>query len=521
MPKNRRQPFNYTYKPSYQSSSRPVAHAPTAAASSSTPADPAAADPNASVTQLLNHLRLTQTPATHDPRAKDGPSIRAPLTPAPTVHPSLQAILGVPEEPPEPLLPRARGFAVPNSWRTRNGVDPYRRLYDGQSTTSSASGFEARGSSTFPTFEVGAFDQAEAEADLAVPSLVSLCLRAVAHNWAFHVIYDRYFLRELRASHKSLLLAHLAASTLSRRQQYVDEADVLAGSIDKASFELLFRAPFPEDLHSDVDDITAEQAEEIDRRLPMAGTDHVTHLNFGGSIGYSITLRELFRLLTRKVNTNPTRTSYSHPRNVQTVNSPSGKQKETILDSWEDFDDDDDNPPLIPAIRAHHFASLTHLSLAYPKPLAAAVPLPDLLKLAADAVPTITHLSLAGWPVPSIASSSSSAGSSATASLAESIRAATGMHIKRLSQSLICLRHLDVSDCDADMYLALEEADWIECWRKVDEVVVRQGRALSARGIKVLQERDRAARALEARARAMKTLISISVEYLFDASGIR
>ncbi|KAK6341207.1 hypothetical protein TWF696_008293 [Orbilia brochopaga] len=514
MPKrsSRRQPFNYTYKPSYQSSNRPAPHAHVAVASSSalssSSSDAVAADPNASVTQLLNHLRLTQTPAARDDHPVDAsPSLI--LTPAPTVHPSLQALLGIADsQPPLPPQPRARGFAVPNSWRTRNGVDPYRRLHDGQSTTSSASGFEARGSSTFPTFEVGAFDQLDDDADLPVPSLVSLCLRSVAHNWAFHVVYDRYFLRELRASHKSLLLAHLAACTLSRRQQYVDEADVLAGSIDKGSFELLFRAPFPDDAQTDIEALTAEQAQEIDRTLPMSGTEHVTHLNFAGSIGYSISLRQLAKLLTRKMNTNPARgppftNRNSHPP-TQDIQPPQASEKgKDVLDSWEDFNDDDDSAPPIPALRTRHFASLTHLSLAYPKPAAAAVPLPDLLKLAADAVPTITHLSLAGWPLPTVSSSSSTAAIMAT-SLVESIRASTSMHIKRLSQSLICLRHLDVSDCDADMYLALEDADWIECWRKVDEVVVRQGRALSARGVKVLQERDRAARALEGVVRGLR-----------------
>ncbi|RVD85739.1 uncharacterized protein DFL_004048 [Arthrobotrys flagrans] len=484
MPKSR-QPYNYTYKPSYQTSSntpRPTSGSFASGSRSSTsnvasptslPAtpDPALerAGPSGSVNELLTHLRLTQQPSqsTRDEHTEGRFNTFAPV---PTVHPSLQAILGVDQTlPPQP---RARGFVVPNSWRTRDGFDPYRRLQDGESTTSSASGFEARGSSMYPNFEVGsAFDLesiAGIDHDPAL-SLVNLCLRAVARNWTFHRVYDKYYLRDLRPVHKSLLLAHLAAYTISRRQQYVDEGEVLAGSIDKASFELLFRAQFPADTNDGNDESVAG---EIDKTLPMAGMEFVTHLNFAGSIGYSISLRGLNRMFSKKVPT---------PAPAGSTGQGPEKQKQVvILDSWEDFVDHEEEAAglslLGPDLRIRHFPNLTHLSLAYPK--TSAVSFSDLLKLTKDSVPTITHLSLAGWPTPS----------SGASSLPLETRVST--NIRHLSQSLICLRYLDVSDCDSDMYKGLEGADWAECWKKVDYVIARQGNALSAKGERVLSKRN-------------------------------
>ncbi|EPS38230.1 hypothetical protein H072_7918 [Dactylellina haptotyla CBS 200.50] len=489
MPKSR-QPYNYTYKPSYQTTDRPpsgpvsrssaatTASGPNSSSSSSVTAaafisSAAVAEPaDTGVNALLAHLRLTQGPAIdiRDERQDVSRAGLAALASAPTVHPSLRAILGVNESlPPQP---RARGFIVPNSWRGRNGFDPYRRLQDGESTTSSASGFEARGSSTYPNFEVGsAFDLEDiAGFEPGAPlSLVNTCLRSVARNWQFHLVYDKYFLRELRPTHKSLLLAHLAAYTLSRRQQYVAEEEVLAGSINKTGFEILFRAPFPADKYDTADEASAA---EIDSTLTIGGTEYVSHLNFAGSIGYSISLRELSRLFCRKISAKP----------GADASSSKAAGKQPVPDSWEDFADDDDaaniaTSPFSPDIKIRHFPNLTHLSLAYPK--SSAVSFSDLLKLAKDGIPTITHLSLANWPTPI----------SGASSLSVEVRVST--NLRHLSQSLICLRYLDVSDCDSDMYRGLQDGvDWAECWKKVDEVVARQGQALSAHGVRLLSRRN-------------------------------
>ncbi|KAK6501688.1 hypothetical protein TWF481_009514 [Arthrobotrys musiformis] len=480
MPKSR-QPYNYTYKPSYQSSSSPSSSRPSSSSTTttnhpqpphSTPTDHHSSPSlpsTTSVNELLSHLRQTQQPHHHQPH-NDLPS--AFTAPGPTVHPSLQAILGV-DQPPPPQ-PRARGFAVPNSWRSRNGFDPYRRLQDGESTTSSASGFEARGSSMYPNFEVGTVFDLEAIAGDNDPlSLTNLCLRSIARNWAFHRVYDKYYLRELRPLHKSLLLAHLAAYTITRRQGYVDDKEVKSGSIDKAGFEELFRASFPVDEYDGKDEGIAG---EIDRSLPLAGMEFITHLNFAGSVGYTISLRELNRLFSKKAST------------AETSNE---KQKQVVLDTWEDFiDHEEEAANLNPDLRIRHFPQLTHLSLAYPN--TSSISFSDLLKLTKDSVPTITHLSLAGWPTPA----------SGASSLPLETRVST--NIRHLSQSLICLRYLDVSDCDSDMYKGLEGADWAECWGKVDFVIARQGHALSAKGERVLSRRNQAIMEVEGVVRGVR-----------------
>ncbi|EWC46990.1 hypothetical protein DRE_03752 [Drechslerella stenobrocha 248] len=315
-----------------------------------------------SVNERLNHLRLTQQFTSPPSDGLPAPPQRS-LAPAPTVHPSLQALFGVANTPPP--------FAVPNSWRSRAGWDPYQDLRDGESTTSSASGFEARGgTSTFPNFEAGQPD--------SIPPLVSLCLRAVARNWAFHVAYDRYFLRELRPTQKSLLLEHLAAYTLSRRRQRVPEAEILAGSLDKASFELLFRAPFPAAAAAAI----ATTSTSTRHGCRSAGQD-AADCGDGAHHSHHISLKEVFRLLTHRAT----------PSNPAATPAASA-----LLDSWEDFLNEEPAHAAAAAaadVRTRSFENLTSLSLAYPRPSAA--PFTDLLKLAADAVPTITHLSLAGW----------------------------------------------------------------------------------------------------------------------------
>ncbi|KAF3938226.1 hypothetical protein ABW19_dt0204580 [Dactylella cylindrospora] len=497
MPKSR-QPFNYTYKPSYQlterqnpgigsSASGPSSINRNGGASSTSSSNVShSLDRGGATTvkDLLTHLRLTQPATIPDDREgilRNGQTGVTSLATHPTVHPSLQAILGLVDT--LPPRPRARGFAGPNSWRARNGVDPYRRLNDGASTTSSASGFGAKGSSTFPSYEVGsAFDlEHMAGFDNEQPSsLVYLCLRSIVRNWDFHVVYDKFFLRELRPSHKSLLLAHLAAYTLSRRQQDTEEEDILSSSVNRTNLEILFRASFPDDFS--YDDEAA--AEEFDKSLGIGGTENVSHLNFAGSIGYSLSLKDLIKLFTQKITAPP----------EQPSSSKVAQKKAAVLDSWEDFDEEEDEvtqiaDSLSPSIKIRHFANLTHLSLAYPN---SNVLFSDLLKLSKDGIPTITHLSLAGWPTPTSGASSFS------------LQARVGINLKHLSRNLICLRYLDVSDCDSDMYVGLQEVDWAECWKGVDEVIARQGQALSAWGVKFLNQRKLAIVALDTKVREIR-----------------
>jgi len=228
---------------------------------------------------------------------------------------------------------------------------------------------------------------------------------------------------------------------------------------------------------------------EVDDSLGMVGTEHTTSLNLAGAIGYTLSLRDLIRIFNGHVKNN-TSTHYHQSTTNSTTPpiEPSTSSKENepqVLDNWEDYFDLEESSssthPFSKSVlqtitKSVHFKNLTHLSLAYPNPTVSTT-FPDLLNFTKDSIPTLTHLSLAGWPTP------------VTGVMTLSIAERASSNLKRLSRNLICLRYLDVSDCDSHMYIGLESVDWAGCWRNVGEVVARQGEALSAKGVRILEQR--------------------------------
>lgn len=100
-----------------------------------------------------------------------------------------------------------------------------------------------------------------------------------------------------------------------------------------------------------------------------------------------------------------------------------------------------------------HFASLTHLCLAYPGP---GISWPSFLSFAVQ-VPWPTHLSLAYWPSPSISTMNSD--------------------LSRLSNSLTNLQYLDVEGCTDWITLLCNEGvvDWTTSWKNVQSLNLSQG----------------------------------------------
>jgi hypothetical protein len=90
--------------------------------------------------------------------------------------------------------------------------------------------------------------------------------------------------------------------------------------------------------------------------------------------------------------------------------------------------------------------ALTHLSLAYPLERVSWPALLSVVKI----VPTITHLSLAGWSLPDPHA------------------------VRPLAKALLCLKWLDVSDCPCLLYEKLMEVEWWGVWRGVETVVATQ-----------------------------------------------
>lgn len=171
-----------------------------------------------------------------------------------------------------------------------------------------------------------------------------------------------------------------------------------------------------------------------------------THLDLSRALGPSLTFKDLRSLFLEK--------------RVAAVASP-------VTDDW-------DIATATPG-RAR-FAGVTHLSLAWP---AASEASWARLMAFVQCVPTITHLSLAGW-----------------------VRPGEPGVLRRFARLLLCLKWLDVSDCPAALYEALKEVEWDRAWRGVETVVCRQGEEIPD---KVREERDRVVDELRGSIRAVRT----------------
>ncbi|KAI9792172.1 MAG: hypothetical protein M1816_002712 [Peltula sp. TS41687] len=273
-------------------------------------------------------------------------------------------------------------------------------------------------------------------------SLVHSTLKSLAKNWDWHLHYDQYHLATLPAPLKSQLLSYVSV--------YGSERGV---NID--GLRNLFAS------ESDVPGATSR--------------DDVTRLDLSYSITRSISLKQLQRYLDG-------------------AGSAAATISSTEQDSWEACTNN------IPAsLCTKSFPNLTHLSLAYPGPNAT---WSGLLSLGTQ-LSTLTHLSLARWPVPTLTTPTEfrttykldaktpsaelqvvtgRAGSQCTTAKV-SMQEAAGV-LKRLSRATYCLKWLDLGDCHewlkALMYSPGDEgAEWAGGWRGLETVLLRQAYSLS------------------------------------------
>ena len=257
-------------------------------------------------------------------------------------------------------------------------------------------------------------------------SLIHTALKALAVNWDWHVHYDQFYLATMPVRCKEALLSYMSHHSL--------------GGMDKAGLDVLF-----------VDDTELEDA---------TGVDGLTHLDLSGSIGYCLKLKELKNLLrAKKTVSSGERTSDMVPESWDTPNlleSPSGLPK---------------------------FHSLTHLSLSNPNK---AVTWKELLDLA-PCLSTITHLSLAYWPSPTISPNSATAyretpqgnvnfGAGNFYSSFDNDWTEAASILRRLSRSTYCLKWLDLTGCFPWVQaLGCDQVDWCGAWRALETVKVGQG----------------------------------------------
>ncbi|KAI9800015.1 MAG: hypothetical protein M1833_003544 [Piccolia ochrophora] len=353
-----------------------------------------------------------------------------------TVHPSLQAILDVPMTPPPTPRPGMRGTPRP---RGPPGPPPpsswlvASRHCPAHMKRQHRERASRAGIRTHNTAPLP---------DMTLPSKTSLqhmALKRMAEDWDFHRHYDQHYLAALTPQLKSLLLWYIS----------------FYGPEDGVAFDglkVLFRPS------TEVQDATSN--------------DEITHLDLSGAIARSVTLRQLEFFLSPPppfpiADTTPVSDSppddWSNPTNAPLLASPT-----TLL------------------------PSLTHLSLSFPHPSSS---WSRLLALKPH-LATLTHLSLAHWPIPTLTPNSKTTTITTTSSSSPSTTIRYGGSdyysasegdwaeaagiLRRLSRATYCLTWLDVSGC-ADWWDALgwkvagEGADWTGAWRGLRIVRMSMG----------------------------------------------
>lgn len=372
-----------------------------------------------SVNDLIDHLRRAQLSSSVSDNNRSIPHHIAPRS----VHPSLRNILELPETPPPRPRPDARrtaigarglrrtpGPAAPESWLSGN--------------TSADEGESDRLDAAETANIIHRLERLPGEKFPARSSLLHSLLKSMAIHWTWHVAYDGQFLGSLPTHIKLLLLSYIGY--YAREQPFVP----------MRGLKPLF-------------DFSGTSEDESDVRH-AEGDSSVTHLDLSGALGRWISLKQLSSELFLSKKATPV-------------------QKEiidTVPTSWEDEYDDENDSKLrngIPKSLQHlRYANLQYLSLAHPHP--ASVNWNSLINFLSR-LSTITHLSLAHWPVPTVTPNALNAsirhpahrsltfsyGGTDSYSAMENNWAESAGILRRLSRVTYCLKWLDLEGC----------SDWI------------------------------------------------------------
>ncbi|KAL2863406.1 uncharacterized protein BJX67DRAFT_374597 [Aspergillus lucknowensis] len=364
-----------------------------------------------SVNDLINHLRRTQV-STLDSNRSPSRHI-APRS----VHPSLRNVLELPETPPPRPRPDARRTGIvgrrlrrtagpppPESWLSRNAAveDDEDSHLDAAETTRVMYRLQRLPGREFP----------------AKSSLLHMLLKSMASHWAWHVSYDGQFLGLLPTHIKVLLLSYIG---------YYGREQPLRGLMRGLK-------PLLENLDTDGPDQAATSDVDLVR------------LDLSYAIGRWMSLKQLSTEVFLPKKPGPIQTDVAN----------------SVPSSWDD-EDERTNPGLgdhaIPkSIQGLRFENLQYLSLAHPNP--ASVGWNSLIYILSR-LSTITHLSLAHWPVPTVTphalnasirhpthrSLTFSYGGTDSYSAMENNWAESAGILRKLSRVTYCLKWLDLEGC--------------------------------------------------------------------------
>lgn len=349
-----------------------------------------------------------------------------------TLPPSVEAVIQGEDDSlhPEPRLRfrisgarTARGPAgprPPTSW-LREGHPP--RPEEVQDSSARKHGWWAFGEPDWtPAGDHGWPRHVDPLPGLYVPderSLLFQTLKSVAIHWDWHMEYNQDGLASLPMKYKERLLYFMA------RYNY--------GNVTRAGLEVLFQ-----------DDGALEN---------VTAAESLTHLDLATSVGSRCTLDDLMGVFLRQPG--DISASNHEPNNV------------IIPDTW-------DGPETISII--HHpmpsLSFLTHLSLSHPGQASWA----SLLRLAPH-LTTLTHLSLAFWPTPSLDPRRTYVncgyGYFDERDVIDGKYEKAAAIMRQLSRATYCLKWLDLTGCCGWIW-ALQGADWAGSWRGVQ--MVKAGR---------------------------------------------
>ncbi|KAK2740934.1 hypothetical protein FQN57_005938 [Myotisia sp. PD_48] len=300
-----------------------------------------------SVNQLLQNLRASS------PHQASSPSWHSTGRPR-SVPPSIRNLLDLPETlPPQlshasrPMVGQRRQRRTPGPAAPRSWTDQASQTY-----TSSVSRNILGKCDNKSTRRIDRLPGVKLPAE---SSLLHATLRSMATNWSWHLAYDGAFLATLPTHIKQLLLSYI---------------------VGYSDYTWIHKVKGLEPLF----------LESSDANSPcMDDRSQVTRLDLSISIGHWLTVKQLSKEVGGDI-----------PFDQVKDNLP-------VPNSWED--EADSKTPNCPRLEKNplnysNFGNLRYLSLASPVP--AAADWIHLLKFLSH-VPTLTHLSLAHWPLPVLA----------------------------------------------------------------------------------------------------------------------
>ncbi|KAF9771913.1 hypothetical protein IL306_010422 [Fusarium sp. DS 682] len=377
-----------------------------------------------------NHIKSFKPVSTASPTASTSTNSSG----APSVPPAIREILQIPDTPAPAPRRLVRQRFDGNGRRLPAGPPPPRS-------------WVARNSSD-AAHEASSMSQSRLKArgleDTCLPgtylpergSLIDIVLQKLAYEWAFHRVYNQY--------HLYFVPNHLKAALI----RYVGIASETGLLLNDLKVILL---PPPDTFdESELDSLTASNLE-------------VNYLDLSGSACRSIKLKEISDLLFPARDDQPA----------------AGLQE-----SWDD-------PESIPSHPRTLLPNLTHLSLALHPRHASSASWKQLLSLSSK-LTTLTHLSLAYWPEPSLTPRSRLA----TVSSPQGRLAYGGTNLyshsldhdwseallvlRMLSKNLYALEFLDLTGCCPWFPALMAESghdfvNWADHWGKITELRLYTG----------------------------------------------